>query len=153
MSYYNLRAAQTVSHTNGVSRLPLSTSEGPLAMTVPVSSSPSDGKIDHGVYSAPYECAFSPYDFNGGTVLAVAGDDFAVIASDTRMSSGYEIKSRNVTKLHEITGKCILGSGGCHTDIVELRKHLDVKMTVRPGSVFHPTRVLGLALTLLVSSP
>ena len=52
-------------------------------------------KIDHGVTENPYERRFSPYDFNGGTCIAIAGPDYAVIAADTRLSSGYEILSRN----------------------------------------------------------
>ena len=91
----------------------------------------ADGRIDHGVTQAPYERRFSPYDFNGGTTLAISGPDYAVIAADTRLSSGYEILSRDVTKLHALTGKCVLGSAGCKTDIDQLRSVLDIKMKVR----------------------
>lgn len=81
----------------------------------------------HGV---PRERRFSPYDFNGGTVAAVAGPDYAIIASDTRLSSGYEILSRNVPKLHKLTSHCVLGSAGCKTDVDQLRAVLDIKMKV-----------------------
>ena len=86
------------------------------------------GKIDHGVTENPYERAFSPYDFNGGTCVAISGPDYAVIAADTRLSSGYEILSRNMSKLHPLTGKCVLGSAGCKTDVDQLRSVLDIKM-------------------------
>ena len=98
----------------------ISSSEGPISL----------GKIDHGVTENPYERRFSPYDFNGGTCVAIAGKDYAIIAADTRLSSGYQILSRNMSKLHPLTDKCILGSAGCKTDVDQLRSVLDIKMKV-----------------------
>ena len=46
---------------------------------------------------------FSPYEWNGGTVIAVAGDDYVIIASDKRLAAGYSIKSRNITRLHRLS--------------------------------------------------
>jgi 20S proteasome subunit beta 6 len=45
---------------------------------------------------------FSPYVNNGGTTLGVAGDDYAIIAGDTRMSNGYSICSRDVPKIFSL---------------------------------------------------
>lgn len=81
--------------------------------------------------SLPTEHRFSPYDFNGGTVAAIAGKDWCVVVSDTRLSSGYEILSRNVSKLHRLTDQCVLASSGCRTDAEQLRSWLDIKLKVR----------------------
>ena len=37
---------------------------------------------------------FSPYTSNGGTIMAIHGDDYCVIAGDTRQSEGYNIQTR-----------------------------------------------------------
>ena len=132
-SYYS--QVQQLHAKNGESQIPVHSSEGNTTIPVAFDSSnnPTDdhSHIDHGVTQAPYERRFSPYDFNGGTTLAIAGEDYAIVAADTRLSSGYEILSRNVTKLHPLTKCCVLGSAGCKTDIDQLRSVLDIKMKVR----------------------
>lgn len=40
--------------------------------------------------------------FLRSTVLAVAGDDFAIVASDTRLSEGYSIHSRDSPKCYKL---------------------------------------------------
>ena len=102
----------------------------------------------------PIEHRFYPYDYNGGcvfspnraplcillklsprhacvcsTVLAVAGKDFSIVAGDTRMSTGFNIKSRNVTKIYTINQKTVLGTGGFRGDITTLQKVLRAKVT------------------------
>lgn len=133
-----LQAHNNLQSKNGKTSLPVHSSEGdstiPVAFDASANAStnggPSADHIDHGVTQAPYEKSFSPYDFNGGTTLAISGEDYAIVAADTRLSSGYEILSRNVTKLHSLTPRCVLGSAGCKTDIDQLRSVLDINMKV-----------------------
>jgi 20S proteasome subunit beta 6 len=78
---------------------------------------------------APIQARFNPYDYNGGTVLAVAGKDFSIVAGDTRMSTGFNIKSRTVSKIYTINQKTVLGTGGFRGDITTLQKVLRAKVT------------------------
>ncbi|XP_052788207.1 proteasome subunit beta type-1-like [Mya arenaria] len=72
----------------------------------------------------PKQGYFSPYSFNGGSVLAVAGDDFSVIASDSRLSEGFSIHTRDQPKTYQLTPTTVVGSCGFHGDVLTLIKVL-----------------------------
>ncbi|KAJ1331393.1 20S proteasome subunit beta 6 [Microdochium nivale] len=50
------------------------------------------------------EHRFNPYTDNGGSTLAIAGADFAIMAGDTRLTSGYSINTRYAPKVFKIGG-------------------------------------------------
>jgi hypothetical protein len=72
---------------------------------------------------------WSPYDDNGGTVLAIAGNDYCIVAGSTRMSTGYSILTRERTKLNQISPTCVIASAGFQADITTLVKVLQVRCT------------------------
>jgi len=57
-------------------------------------------------------------------LLAIAGKGFCVVASDTRMSLGYSIVSRTVTKLFKLTDTAILATSGMVADMEVLQTKL-----------------------------
>ncbi len=50
----------------------------------------------------PQQRQFNPYSDNGGTILAIAGENFTVIAGDTRQSEGYSIQTRYAPKVFRL---------------------------------------------------
>lgn len=79
-------------------------------------------------HGGPKQSYFSPYSDNGGSVVAVAGEDFVVVASDSRLSSGFSIYTREQPKLFKLSDKCVLGSGGCWCDILTFTRFLEARM-------------------------
>lgn len=71
---------------------------------------------------------FSPYTDNGGTVVAIAGENYAVIASDTRLSTGYSIYTREQSKLFPMTTRAVLGSTGCWCDVLTFAKVIQTRV-------------------------
>ncbi|CAM9591297.1 unnamed protein product, partial [Choristocarpus tenellus] len=61
---------------------------------------------------------FQPYANNGGTVVAVAGENYCIIAADSRLSDvgGYSILSRNVTRVHRLSEDAFIATAGCWAD-------------------------------------
>ncbi|XP_013403439.1 proteasome subunit beta type-1-B-like [Lingula anatina] len=76
----------------------------------------------------PKQHYFSPYSMNGGTVLAIAGEDFAVVASDTRLSEGFSIHTRDSPKTYQLTNSTVLGCTGFHGDVLTVTKLLEARL-------------------------
>ena len=55
-----------------------------------------------GMMANPTQRQFNPYSENGGTILAIAGHDFSVIAGDTRQTEGYNIQTRYAPKVFKL---------------------------------------------------
>ncbi|XP_027021440.1 proteasome subunit beta type-1 [Tachysurus fulvidraco] len=87
-----------------------------------------NGKMKEYHYTGHAEHKFSPYSFNGGTVLAVAGEDFSIVASDTRLSEGYSIHSRDSPKCYKLTDQTVIGCSGFHGDCLTLTKIIDARL-------------------------
>lgn len=47
-----------------------------------------------------------------------------MIAADTRLSEGYSILTRRVSRSKVLSPKCVIATGGCHTDVLTLHKVL-----------------------------
>ena len=60
-------------------------------------------------------------------MLAVAGDSYVICAADTRMSSGYNILTRNYEKIDEMSPKTLMASAGFMADAVTLKKTLQAR--------------------------
>ncbi|BFZ05568.1 hypothetical protein BsWGS_08607 [Bradybaena similaris] len=81
-------------------------------------------------YQAPNQLHFNPYDFNGGTILAIAGDDYALIATDTRLSQGFSIHSHDNPKTYRLSTKTVLGCCGFHGDVLTLTKVITARLQI-----------------------
>lgn len=66
--------------------------------------------------TVPIEHRFNPYSDNGGTVLGIAGEDFAVLAGDTRIVSGYSINSRYEPKIFDVGDNIVMTANGFAAD-------------------------------------
>ncbi|XP_075239193.1 proteasome subunit beta type-1-like [Convolutriloba macropyga] len=70
---------------------------------------------------------WSPYDMNGGSIVAISGEDFAVIGSDTRLSTGYTIWTREQRRIHKVSDSTVVGQVGFHGDCQFLMKILETR--------------------------
>jgi len=94
-----------------------------------ITAAPRDPLPDYSAGSGPKQHRFSPYNDNGGSTVAIAGDDFAIVASDTRLTDGgYGILSRSQPKLFNLTGNICLAATGCWADVLTLTRLIGVRI-------------------------
>ncbi|CAG8498700.1 5670_t:CDS:2 [Cetraspora pellucida] len=83
---------------------------------------------DNTLTSGPTGHGFYPYEANGGTAVAIAGEDFCVVASDTRQSNGYLINARYSPKAFKMSDKAVLANSGFAADGNALVRRLGQRM-------------------------
>ncbi|ORZ35218.1 proteasome beta subunit [Catenaria anguillulae PL171] len=74
--------------------------------------------------AGPVQHRVDPYADNGGTAVAIAGDDYAVIAADTRQSDGYLINSREAPKAFQLSANSVVTCCGFYADATALTTYL-----------------------------
>ncbi|ESO11589.1 hypothetical protein HELRODRAFT_156230 [Helobdella robusta] len=94
--------------------------------------------------------SFSPYSWNGGTVLAIAGENFTIVASDTRLSEGFSIHSRSSPKTYKLTDTTVLACTGCHCDVLTLTKVLETRLKMYEHE--HHTKMSANAIAAMLST-
>lgn len=72
--------------------------------------------------------AFDPYEYNGGTLVAIAGSNFAAIGSDTRVVSEFHRPSllwcQQQQTVIKLADNILFGSVGCLPDAIVLRRNV-----------------------------
>nr|QBG49670.1 20S proteasome subunit beta 6 [Philasterides dicentrarchi] len=71
---------------------------------------------------------WNPYVNNEGTICAIGGKGFLVIAGDTRLSNGFSIVSRNTSKISKLTKDVFLATSGMYADFSALCKNLQARL-------------------------
>uniref|UniRef100_A0A061RK74 Proteasome subunit beta n=2 Tax=Tetraselmis sp. GSL018 TaxID=582737 RepID=A0A061RK74_9CHLO len=73
---------------------------------------------------------WSPYDNNGGTTLAVAGEDYCIVAASVRLATGFSILSRDSTRIKILNQRCVMSSSGFQADYQTLQKLLGARQVM-----------------------
>lgn len=79
-------------------------------------------------HTGPQMRHFEPYADNGGSLVAIAGDDFSIIAGDTRLVQGYGILTRDQSKLFKLTDRTVLASSGCWCDCQTFNRRMQAQL-------------------------
>jgi len=85
---------------------------------------------------------FQPYSVEGGTVGAIAGDDFVVIGGDTRLSTnGAVVQSRHLERVFKLDGGIVLASFGFYGDVLQLVRVLRARQKVYQFTYNEPMNI------------
>jgi len=75
--------------------------------------------------------SFEPYQNNGGTIISVSLEDFSIVASDTRVTSGFSIPSRNATRILKVSENILLSTSGMQVDMLILQEEFKNGVSLR----------------------
>lgn len=68
------------------------------------------------------QTSFTPYQNNGGTIVSLNFQDLSIVASDTRIISGFSIPSRETTRIIKISENILLSTTGMRADMLILQE-------------------------------
>ncbi|KAK0404463.1 hypothetical protein QR680_017464 [Steinernema hermaphroditum] len=72
---------------------------------------------------------WNPYSMEGGSTAAIAGSNFVVVASDTRMSQfDINVMCRDAEKVHTLNDSIILATSGFYGDVLQLKRVLEARL-------------------------
>lgn len=91
---------------------------------------------------------YNPYMNNEGSVLVFKGQGYVLLASDTRLSTGYSILSRDSKKIFKLTEKAYLCSSGMYADIMALVKQLKIRIELYKANTKHDPSIESLSQLL-----
>lgn len=97
------------------------------------------------------EDGYNPYVNNNGSLLGFKGKDYLILGSDTRLSVGYSILSRDSPKIFKITEKAYLASSGMYADIIALQKNLKIRVDLYKSANHYEPSIECLAQLLSVT--
>ncbi|KAF1743038.1 hypothetical protein MXB_592 [Myxobolus squamalis] len=91
-------------------------------------------------------------DFNPAirSVIGIAGENFAFLASDNRMSEGYMIHSRNIPKVTRLSKNLYIGICGFHGDVTAFLKIIEIK--IKDYQTTHKKVISACAAAQLISN-
>lgn len=80
--------------------------------------------------------------------MAIGGKGFIIVAGDTRLSKGFQIISRNTSKLENLTDTTILATSGMYADFNGLLKQLKSKLQMYEYSIGRPATFKNIHMLL-----
>jgi len=92
---------------------------------------------------------FMPYQNNGGTVVAIGGEDYCIVAATTRLGLGFAIPTRNVCRYSILNDRVVLATAGMYADTVALHKVVTARVKVyqqqqeKPFGLFSAAQLLS----------
>ncbi|KAK9811195.1 hypothetical protein WJX73_009397 [Symbiochloris irregularis] len=111
-------------------------------MTIIVPSGTGNVYAGSGTIQHP---SWSPYDENGGTCVAVSGNDYCVVASSNRLSTGFSILTRDESKIIKMSHKCVIATANCQADRKTLQKTLQTRHIMYMHNHGKPMSVAAMA--------